>query len=62
MSKTSPVPRLGKLAIITVHTSPLETPGVGDAGGMNVYIDKTARELAKRGIEIDIFTRATSKD
>ncbi len=62
MSKTSPVPRLQKLALISVHTSPLETPGIGDAGGMNVYIDKTARELAKRGIEIDIFTRATSKD
>ena len=62
MSNTSPVSRLRKLAIFSVHTSPLETPGVGDAGGMNVYIDKTARELAKRGIEIDIFTRATSKD
>lgn len=62
MSNTSPVPRLRKLALISVHTSPLETPGIGDAGGMNVYIDKTARELAKRGIEIDIFTRATSKD
>lgn len=62
MSNTSPVSRLRKLALISVHTSPLETPGIGDAGGMNVYIDKTARELAKRGIEIDIFTRATSKD
>ncbi|MEN9923226.1 MAG: hypothetical protein RIS09_740 [Actinomycetota bacterium] len=56
------MPKLRKLALISVHTSPLETPGVGDAGGMNVYIDKTSRELAKRGIEIDIFTRATSKD
>nr|WP_239020584.1 D-inositol-3-phosphate glycosyltransferase [Nakamurella antarctica] len=29
---------------------------------MNVYVDQTARRLAARGIEVEIFTRATSSD
>jgi D-inositol-3-phosphate glycosyltransferase len=29
---------------------------------MNVYIDQTARRLAARGVEVEIFTRATSSD
>ncbi len=45
--------------MISLHTSPLDQPGVGDAGGMNVYVVELARRLAKRGIEVDIFTRAT---
>lgn len=50
---------LRRLAMISLHTSPLEQPGTGDAGGMNVYVTEVARRLAKRGIEVDIFTRAT---
>jgi D-inositol-3-phosphate glycosyltransferase len=46
--------------MISLHTSPLDQPGTGDAGGMNVYVTEVARELAQRGIEVDIFTRATS--
>ena len=45
--------------MISLHTSPLDQPGVGDAGGMNVYVVELARRLAKRGIEVDIFTRST---
>jgi D-inositol-3-phosphate glycosyltransferase len=45
-----------------VHTSPLDQPGAGDAGGMNVYIVEVARRLARRGIAVDVFTRATSSD
>jgi D-inositol-3-phosphate glycosyltransferase len=44
-----------------VHTSPLDQPGTGDAGGMNVYIVEVAKRLAARGIEVDIFTRATCR-
>ncbi|GAC56877.1 glycosyltransferase MshA [Gordonia hirsuta DSM 44140 = NBRC 16056] len=51
---------LRRLALISVHTSPLSQPGTGDAGGMNVYVWQTARRLAQRGIEVEIFTRATS--
>lgn len=49
-----------RLALISVHTSPLAQPGTGDAGGMNVYVWQTATRLARRGIEVEIFTRATS--
>src|SRR4051794_38733018 len=49
-----------RIAMLSVHTSPLEQPGTGDAGGMNVYIAETARRLAERGTEVEIFTRATS--
>ncbi|MQA62646.1 MAG: D-inositol-3-phosphate glycosyltransferase [Actinophytocola sp.] len=54
------VPR--RVAVMSVHTSPLEQPGTGDAGGMNVYITQTAREMARRGISVEVFTRATSSD
>ncbi|TYL46450.1 D-inositol-3-phosphate glycosyltransferase [Nocardioides sp. BGMRC 2183] len=48
-----------RLATICLHTSPLDQPGTGDAGGMNVYVVEVARRLARRGVEVDIFTRAT---
>ncbi len=48
--------------MLSVHTSPLEQPGTGDAGGLNVYVSETARRMARRGIEVDVFTRATSSD
>ncbi len=51
-----------RLAAISLHTSPLAQPGTGDAGGMNVYIDQTSRRLAARGVEVEIFTRATSSE
>jgi D-inositol-3-phosphate glycosyltransferase len=51
---------LTRVAMISLHTSPLDQPGTGDAGGMNVYVTEVARQLASRGIEVDIFTRATS--
>ena len=43
-----------------MHTSPLAQPGTGDAGGMNVYVLQTALQMASRGVEVEIFTRATS--
>ncbi|GAB3131703.1 D-inositol-3-phosphate glycosyltransferase [Tsukamurella serpentis] len=49
-----------RVAVLSVHTSPLAQPGTGDAGGMNVYIWQTSLELVARGIEVEIFTRATS--
>ena len=54
------VPR--RIAIISVHTSPLEQPGTGDAGGLNVYVVEVAKRLAARGVEAEIFTRAVSRD
>ena len=52
--------RLRRVAMISLHTSPLDQPGTGDAGGMNVYVIELAKRLAERGIEVDIFTRSTS--
>lgn len=51
-----------RVAMISVHTSPLAQPGTGDAGGMNVYVLNTATELARSGVEVEIFTRATSSE
>jgi D-inositol-3-phosphate glycosyltransferase len=55
-----PTPR--RIATLSVHTSPLHQPGTGDAGGMNVYIVEVSRRLAEAGVEVEIFTRATSSD
>ena len=51
-----------RIATISVHTSPLDQPGAGDAGGMNVYVLETAKRLADSGVEVEIFTRAVSSD
>jgi D-inositol-3-phosphate glycosyltransferase len=47
-----------RVAMISMHTSPLATPGVGDAGGLNVYVAEVARRLGERGLKVDVFTRA----
>jgi len=46
--------------MLMIHTSPLEQPGTGDAGGMNVYVVESAKRMAAAGVKVDIFTRATS--
>jgi D-inositol-3-phosphate glycosyltransferase len=48
--------------MLSVHTSPLDPPGGGDAGGMNVYVVETAKRLADAGVAVEIFTRATSSE
>ena len=45
-----------------VHTSPLDQPGIGDAGGMNIYVVESAQRMAAMGVEVDIFTRRTETD
>ncbi len=55
-----PAPAVARVAMISMHTSPLEQPGSGDAGGLNVYVVALARELAARGTAVEIFTRAAS--
>ena len=49
-----------RVAMVSLHTSPLDQPGTGDAGGMNVYVLELSRRLATQGIAVDIFTRATA--
>ena len=48
-----------RVAYLSMHTTPLAQPGIGDAGGMNVYIDRLARTMAARGVEVEVFTRRT---
>src|SRR5882724_9012607 len=62
VARRCPVPLTGprRVATLSVHTSPLDQPGGGDAGGMNVYIVEVARRLAALGVASEIFTRATS--
>ena len=47
-----------RVAVFSVHTSPLAQPGAGDGGGMNVYVRALASALARAGVECDVFTRA----
>ncbi len=51
-----------RIATIMLHTSPLEQAGIGDAGGMNVYVVESAIKMASSGVKVDIFTRAGSPD
>lgn len=46
-----------RVAFLSMHTSPLDQPGTGDAGGMNVYMDDLGTALARRGVETTVFTR-----
>ena len=46
-----------RLAIISVHGCPVVQAGEKDAGGMNIYVLETARVLAERGVQVDVFTR-----
>ncbi|MCW3765867.1 D-inositol-3-phosphate glycosyltransferase [Paenarthrobacter ureafaciens] len=54
------MPMIRRVAFLSLHTSPMEQPGAGDAGGMNVYVRALAMALAEVGVEVEIFTRATT--
>ncbi|HEV2361720.1 MAG TPA: glycosyltransferase [Acidimicrobiales bacterium] len=47
-----------KLAVLSMHTSPLAQPGTGDGGGMNVYVRELSTALARAGVSCDVYTRA----
>lgn len=51
-----------RVAMLSLHTSPLAQPGSGDAGGMNVYVRSLALELAAAGVGVEIFTRRSSPE
>ena len=52
----------GHIATLMVHTSPLDQPGAGDAGGMNIYVAEGAKRMATMGVKVDIFTRRNNAD
>lgn len=49
-----------RVALVSMHTSPAEQAGTRDSGGLNVSLMSIATELAARGVEVDLLTRATS--
>jgi len=57
-----PANKRSKIATLMVHTSPLDQAGIGDAGGMNVYVVESAKKMAQAGVSVDIFTRANHPD
>lgn len=52
----------GRLAFVSMHTSPVADPGAGDAGGMNVVVRALADAVADLGFEIDLLTRRSDPD
>jgi D-inositol-3-phosphate glycosyltransferase len=50
-----------RIAVFSMHTSPLAQPGAGDGGGMNVYVRALGSSLARAGVECDVYTRAESR-
>ena len=50
-----------RVAMLSVHSSPLAKLGGKEAGGMNVYVRELARELGTRGVPVDIFTRSQER-
>jgi D-inositol-3-phosphate glycosyltransferase len=53
---------MSRLAIVSVHTSPLAQPGTGDGGGMNVYVRSLGRSLARAGVPCDVLARVEDPD
>ncbi len=50
-----------RVAFLSMHASPLDQPGIGDAGGMNVYIDELSRTMAGRGVGVDVYVRKADR-
>jgi D-inositol-3-phosphate glycosyltransferase len=51
-----------RLAVLSLHTSPLAQPGAGDSGGMNVYVRELVSALAQAGVRSDVYTRRWADD
>lgn len=51
-----------RLAVLSFHTSPLVQPGMGDSGGMNVYVRELVASLAQAGVDCTVYTRRWTPD
>jgi D-inositol-3-phosphate glycosyltransferase len=58
--RAGPLP--DSVALLSVHTSPLAQPGIGDGGGLNVFVSALAGQLCAHGIAVNVFTRAAGAD
>src|SRR5882762_2834245 len=46
-----------RVAVLSLHTSPLIQPGSGDSGGMNVYVRELVSALAQAGVDCTTYVR-----
>ena len=53
---------MSRVAVLSLHTSPLVQPGLGDAGGMNVYIRELVSSLAQAGTDATVYVRRWTHD
>jgi D-inositol-3-phosphate glycosyltransferase len=60
MSDRAAPPR-ARVAVISLHTSPLDQPGSGDSGGMNVEIRAVGERLGAYGMAVDVYTRCAGR-
>lgn len=51
-----------RVAMLSLHTSPLAQPGTGDSGGMNVYIRELVGHLAHTGAQVNVYVRRWHPD
>lgn len=51
-----------RVAVLSLHTSPLAQPGHGDSGGMNVYVRELVASLAHRGADCTVYVRRWHRD
>jgi D-inositol-3-phosphate glycosyltransferase len=61
MSSTGTREARPRVAVVSLHTSPLDQPGSGDSGGMNVFIREAAERVSASGVEVDVYTRARTE-
>ncbi|ETX05803.1 MAG: hypothetical protein ETSY2_20850, partial [Candidatus Entotheonella gemina] len=59
---TVAAPALRRVAMLSVHSSPLATLGGQVTGGMNVYVRELSRQLSRHGIAVDVYTRRQDPD
>src|ERR1035437_4778579 len=52
---------LKRIAMLSLHSSPLAQPGSGSSGGMNVYVRDLSRALTALDLKVDVFTRSTGE-
>lgn len=51
-----------RIAMLSLHTSPLAQLGGRETGGMNVYVREVSAELGALGIAVDVFTRRSDTE
>lgn len=51
-----------RVAVLSLHTSPLVQPGTGDGGGMNVYVREFVSAMAQAGLHCRVYVRRWADD